>query len=419
MAAVANNPAFAKKAGIPQRVGADFLKADKGRKFAKGGDMAKKFPPFMGKKSKAEEAKEMKVKAKSFALYKKGEKAEGVHGKSGKEKPTKYAAGGGCELKGTTKAQRFAGGGMPMMAPPPTAPARPMMVPPPTAPAAMTPGKTLGGMGQTNAPAGAVKPVMGPSVSGGKDPYAAGLAAPSKLPSAVPARSMMAEPTKYASPAPTVGLGSANPNSGMKAPFAPIPLSSINSGTPGSRGSSGGSFGRARARLSKFNPSVPTQQPGFNDRQVSPPESGPARKAFFDQLESSQPKMGQGSGMPLDTAYRGDNPALTGKFRQQQMLEKQRMLDMMGNFDQSKYDQRKQIADKAGRSFGGRDMPQPSSTPQMTLAQMAKMVQQRPQSNYQESPPQGMKKGGSVKTFAKGGSIDGCAQRGKTKGRMF
>ncbi len=39
MAAVANNPAFAKKAGVPQSVGKDFSAADKGRKFAKGGDM--------------------------------------------------------------------------------------------------------------------------------------------------------------------------------------------------------------------------------------------------------------------------------------------------------------------------------------------------------------------------------------------
>ena len=39
MAAVANNPAFAKKAGVPQSVGKDFSSADKGRKFAKGGDM--------------------------------------------------------------------------------------------------------------------------------------------------------------------------------------------------------------------------------------------------------------------------------------------------------------------------------------------------------------------------------------------
>ena len=37
MAAVAHNPAFAKKAGVPQSVGQEFTKADKGRKFAKGG----------------------------------------------------------------------------------------------------------------------------------------------------------------------------------------------------------------------------------------------------------------------------------------------------------------------------------------------------------------------------------------------
>ena len=37
MAAVANSPAFAKKVGIKQSVGAEFMKADKGRKFVKGG----------------------------------------------------------------------------------------------------------------------------------------------------------------------------------------------------------------------------------------------------------------------------------------------------------------------------------------------------------------------------------------------
>jgi hypothetical protein len=39
MEAVAHNPAFAKKAGVPQSVGKDFSAADKGRKFSKGGDM--------------------------------------------------------------------------------------------------------------------------------------------------------------------------------------------------------------------------------------------------------------------------------------------------------------------------------------------------------------------------------------------
>jgi hypothetical protein len=46
MAAVAHNPAFAKKAGVPQSVGKEFNQADKGRKFAKGGIMAKKDSEF-------------------------------------------------------------------------------------------------------------------------------------------------------------------------------------------------------------------------------------------------------------------------------------------------------------------------------------------------------------------------------------
>ena len=37
MAAIAHNPAFAKKVGIPQSVGQDFNKADKGKKFGTGG----------------------------------------------------------------------------------------------------------------------------------------------------------------------------------------------------------------------------------------------------------------------------------------------------------------------------------------------------------------------------------------------
>jgi len=40
MAAIAHNPAFAKKVGVPQSVGKDFNQADKGRKFG-GGGMAK------------------------------------------------------------------------------------------------------------------------------------------------------------------------------------------------------------------------------------------------------------------------------------------------------------------------------------------------------------------------------------------
>jgi hypothetical protein len=39
MAAVANNPSFAKKAGVPQSVGKEFNNADKGKTFKQGGDM--------------------------------------------------------------------------------------------------------------------------------------------------------------------------------------------------------------------------------------------------------------------------------------------------------------------------------------------------------------------------------------------
>jgi hypothetical protein len=58
MAAVANNPAFAKKVGVPQSVGKEFSNADKGRKFSKGGDM---------KESKAMVAKEMNFMKKKGA----------------------------------------------------------------------------------------------------------------------------------------------------------------------------------------------------------------------------------------------------------------------------------------------------------------------------------------------------------------
>jgi hypothetical protein len=37
MAAIANNPAFAKKVGVSQSVGKDFNEADKGKKFGSGG----------------------------------------------------------------------------------------------------------------------------------------------------------------------------------------------------------------------------------------------------------------------------------------------------------------------------------------------------------------------------------------------
>jgi len=47
MEAIAHNPGFAKKVGVPQSVGKDFSNADKGKTFSKGGDMATKMDPKM------------------------------------------------------------------------------------------------------------------------------------------------------------------------------------------------------------------------------------------------------------------------------------------------------------------------------------------------------------------------------------
>ena len=82
MAMVANDPAAAKRLGIPQSVGSEFMKADKGRKFA-GGGMAKKL--FGGKESYAEELKEAKAI------------------KSGKISPQQYARGERKEEAGMKK----------------------------------------------------------------------------------------------------------------------------------------------------------------------------------------------------------------------------------------------------------------------------------------------------------------------------
>jgi hypothetical protein len=77
MAAIANNPAFAKKAGIPQSVGSDFVKADKGHKFSKGGDtMATKgVNPFakFEKSGKDVEKKGMKEGSKKEEAFDKSQ----------------------------------------------------------------------------------------------------------------------------------------------------------------------------------------------------------------------------------------------------------------------------------------------------------------------------------------------------------
>jgi len=142
MAAVANNPSFAKKAGVPPSVGRDFIEADKGRKFARGGEMKeskammKKEVGFM---KKAGAPKSMIKHEMAEAGMKKGMKSGGVASslKTHASMPAskahaglksgggvkKYAAGGlaaghksavGIAKKGKTKGTeiKMAGGGM-------------------------------------------------------------------------------------------------------------------------------------------------------------------------------------------------------------------------------------------------------------------------------------------------------------------
>jgi len=116
MAAVANSPAFAKKAGVPQSVGQDFTKADKGRKFSKGGDtMASKMNPgFMAMMAKKKGGAKGDMPA---ALAKHASKpASKAHAGLKAGGMTKMAKGGsidGCAVKGKTKGTmvKMAGGG--------------------------------------------------------------------------------------------------------------------------------------------------------------------------------------------------------------------------------------------------------------------------------------------------------------------
>ena len=161
MAAVANNPKFAKKTGIPKSVGEDFMEADKGKKFRVGGSTnpakgkfnkprsnhgmmqlpnyslerfrGKKAGGILTKNEKVNEMKNMKKggmpmvmkdgkKVPSFAADGKGKMAKGgmAHSDMAKDKPMMkkvaskavkghekrmhgMAKGGGIETKGKTK----------------------------------------------------------------------------------------------------------------------------------------------------------------------------------------------------------------------------------------------------------------------------------------------------------------------------
>ena len=120
MAAVANNPAFAKKVGIPQSVGREFNKADKGKTFKEGGTMKKMVKKMNDGGMPMVEKDGKKVPA--FAADGKGKMKKGgmAHSDIAKDKPMmkKVAAkavkghekrlhgmakGGGVEIKGKTK----------------------------------------------------------------------------------------------------------------------------------------------------------------------------------------------------------------------------------------------------------------------------------------------------------------------------
>ena len=112
MAAVAHNPAFAKRVGVPASVGREFMQADKGRKFKEGGDM-KESKAMMGKEiafmKKKGAPKSMIKHEMAEAGMKKGGMAKKMMG-GGKA----YSAGGytkaadGVAVKGKTKGKQIA-----------------------------------------------------------------------------------------------------------------------------------------------------------------------------------------------------------------------------------------------------------------------------------------------------------------------
>ena len=91
MAAIAHNPGFAKKVGVPQSVGKDFSNADKGKSFSKGGDMATKMNPgFMAMMAKKKGAPAKKMATGGFTRA-----ADGVASKGKtKAKQIKMTRGG-------------------------------------------------------------------------------------------------------------------------------------------------------------------------------------------------------------------------------------------------------------------------------------------------------------------------------------
>ena len=101
MAAIAHNPAFAKKVGVPQSVGKDFNQADKGKKFKKGGlmkhDDIKQDMPMMKKVAKEEVSMHEKKMHKMAKGGSASSRADGCAVK-GKTKGTMISMCGGGKM---------------------------------------------------------------------------------------------------------------------------------------------------------------------------------------------------------------------------------------------------------------------------------------------------------------------------------
>jgi hypothetical protein len=120
MAMVANDPAASKRLGIPQKVGKEFMQADKGRKFNQGGEM-KESKKMMGKEiafmKKKGAPKSMIKHEMAEAGMKKGGYAKKMMGGGMTYKSGGLAAGhkaaDGIAKKGKTKAMqvKMMGGG--------------------------------------------------------------------------------------------------------------------------------------------------------------------------------------------------------------------------------------------------------------------------------------------------------------------
>jgi len=105
MAAIAHNPAFAKKVGIPQSVGKDFDEADKGKKFGSGGrtrsDVQKVNKPKTdhGKSAFFNKGGDTMAKMNPGFMAMMAKKKAGAKAGGKAEMPMKKMAGGGSASK--------------------------------------------------------------------------------------------------------------------------------------------------------------------------------------------------------------------------------------------------------------------------------------------------------------------------------